>query len=235
MPDVLGFDHLYIAVSDMERAQAFYDRAWVRSDSARIPLRWVASRTCSTTTASSATCSVRHARHGRTIRTRPACIIFACGSTRSRMSWRRWRRCGLPASPRPPDSATSRPILRLFEDPERRDRHDGWDASRRAANHEESRLGCAEHGQDRSQSGASRHAEERPARDPGDRVARRGDRAQGSRCARHSRGLRILRGFAGGSRRSRPSTIRCPTTCTCRSRCRRPRRASTCCARSRSR
>jgi catechol 2,3-dioxygenase-like lactoylglutathione lyase family enzyme len=27
MPDVLGFDHLYIAVSDMARAEAFYDRA----------------------------------------------------------------------------------------------------------------------------------------------------------------------------------------------------------------
>ena len=27
MPDVIGFDHLYLSVSDMTRAEAFYDRA----------------------------------------------------------------------------------------------------------------------------------------------------------------------------------------------------------------
>jgi catechol 2,3-dioxygenase-like lactoylglutathione lyase family enzyme len=27
MPDVIGFDHLYLAVSDLARAEAFYDRA----------------------------------------------------------------------------------------------------------------------------------------------------------------------------------------------------------------
>ena len=26
MPEVLGFDHLYISVSDLPRSQAFYDR-----------------------------------------------------------------------------------------------------------------------------------------------------------------------------------------------------------------
>ena len=96
-------------------------------------------------------------------------------------------------------------------------------------------MGRSRRREDRDREGHPRDAARRKVPHRRHRLARRRARERGGRAARHRRRPTAPTRSCWPIPRSRRSTIRCPTNCTCPGPRRRSRPASTCCARSRSR